>query len=390
MNDPVKRLAVHGGQPTFPDGPPRWPGALLAGEGPSGLEALFQRLVASGEWAAYHGPHTERLIQSVCALTNQPHARLCCSGTIAVELALRGLGVRENDEVLIGGYDFPGNFRAIEALGARPVLVDIAYETGCLDAQSIAAAFAAHPHSRVKSIIVSHLHGGIAGMQSIMEWAAQHDVSVIEDACQAPGATVDGQPAGSWGDAGVLSFGGSKLLTAGRGGAIVCRDQSTFQRMTLFSDRGNDAFPLSQLQAAVLLPQIENLPPGNALRQRNGRALALALDATEGLRPVWTDTPDTHPAGYKFGIWLCDELFDASHAAQWITTIQAEGIALDRGFRGFVKRSQRRCRKPVPLPNATRASEMGVVIHHPILRESESAIARLADAIRRATRSVLA
>ena len=115
--------------------------------------------------------------------------------------------------MILAAYDFPGNFRSVEAVGARPVLVDIDPRTWCLDSGRIAAAVS--PATR--AVIVSHLHGGLADMAQICEIASAHHLSVIEDACQAAGAQVQGRPAGAWGDAAVLSFGGSKLLTAGRG-----------------------------------------------------------------------------------------------------------------------------------------------------------------------------
>src|SRR5205085_10640127 len=114
-------------------------------------------------------------------------------------------------------YDFAGNFRAVDAVGARPVLVDIDSSTWCLDAQQVASAAS----DRVRAVIVSHLHGGLADMPAICEVAKAHGWSVVEDACQATAAQVHGRISGTWGDVGVLSFGGSKLLTAGRGGAVL-------------------------------------------------------------------------------------------------------------------------------------------------------------------------
>ena len=81
---------------------------------------------------------------------------------------------------------------------------------------------------------------------------------MIEDACQAPGAMLEGRRAGTFGDVGVLSFGGSKLLTSGRGGAVLTSDAHMAQRIRLYTQRGNEAYPLSEMQAAVVLPQLFN------------------------------------------------------------------------------------------------------------------------------------
>ncbi len=95
------------------------------------------------------------------------------------------------------------------------MLVDIDPRSWCLAPERIAAA----QSPATRAVIVSHLHGGLADMQQLTDVARRFNLGVVEDACQAPGATVQGRPAGTWGDVGVLSFGGSKLLTAGRGGA---------------------------------------------------------------------------------------------------------------------------------------------------------------------------
>src|SRR5439155_3874854 len=105
-----------------------------------------------------------------------------------------------------------------------------------------------------RAIIVSHLHGGLVPMRELMAIAAARGLRVVEDAAQAPGSQVQGRTAGTWGDVGILSFGGSKLLTAGRGGAILSRHADVLQRVRAWTFRGNSIAPLSELQAAVLLP----------------------------------------------------------------------------------------------------------------------------------------
>ena len=119
------------------------------------------------------------------------------------------------DEVILAAYDYPGNFLSVHAVGARPVLVDVAPGDWNLCPEKVAEAV--RPQTR--AVIASHLHGGLVPMARLMELAAGHGLAVIEDAAQCPGALVQGRKAGTWGDVGVLSFGGSKLLSAGRGGA---------------------------------------------------------------------------------------------------------------------------------------------------------------------------
>src|SRR5690606_15244430 len=118
---------------------------------------------------------------------------------------------------------------------ATPVLIDIEPVTCTPDSQQLKEAVS----PRTKAIIVSHLHGSIALMSEIMAIAHSHGIPVIEDACQMPGAWVQGKRAGCVGDIGVISFGGSKLLTAGRGGAVFTNDARIAQRIHLHCQRGN-------------------------------------------------------------------------------------------------------------------------------------------------------
>ncbi len=368
MPPSLNPLAICGGPPTIANGPPEWPIADPE------IEAALMEAYSSGNWGRYHGPYCATLEQRLRGLHDVPHARLCSSGTVAVELALRGLGLEPGNEVILGAYDFPGNFRCIEDVGARPVLADIAAGHGCLDRPQLEKAY----QTTVRAAIVSHLHSGLAPMQAIMEWASEHDTLIIEDACQAPGATVDGRPAGSWGHIGVLSFGGSKLLTAGRGGALLIHDPMHAQRIRVFVERGNDAFPLSELQAAALLPQLEKLDVRNAVRQNS---VARLTEATRPISPLrFVGSLDQSPSFYKVA-WRYDAQLGKWSREEFIAALRAEGVAVDSGFRGFFRRTGKRCRHSGPLTEAKTAASSTVVLHHPVLLEPEPTIDAIQTAI---------
>jgi len=337
---------------------------------------------ADGSWGRYHGPHLERLVALLCEMHQVPFAYPCCSGTYATELALRGLNIGERDEVILAGYDFPGNFRCIEAVGARPVLVDIDYRSGCLDVERIAEAIG--PLTR--ALIVSHLHSGLADMANLVEITRHRGLAMIEDACQAPGALVRGRLAGTWGDVGTLSFGGSKLLTAGRGGALLTQREDVLQRVRIFSERGNEAFPMSELQAAVLPPQLSKLGERNQRRQISIQRLLSRLGRCEALHAVDTGQSDCAPSYYKFAWRYRAEACSARTRAEFLAAIQAEGVAMDAGFRGFVRRGPRRCRQASSLDLCRTASEATVLLHHPVLLEPPETMDVVADAIRKVVR----
>jgi dTDP-4-amino-4,6-dideoxygalactose transaminase len=236
---------------------------------------------------------------------------------------------------------------------------------------------------KVRCIIVSHLHGGIADMPAICRIAAEHGATVIEDACQAQGASVYGRIAGTWGDVGVLSFGGSKLLTAGRGGALLMRDAMVHQRAKIFCDWGNDAFPMSELQAAVLPPQLEKLAARNRTRRVNVRRLFAALADTKALTPVANPTDAGQAAYYKLA-WLYDpSQCGGASRESFVAAVRAEGVALDAGFHGFTRRPDRRCRKVGDLEHAQQAADSTVLLHHPVLLLSPETIDRVAAALQK-------
>lgn len=348
---------------------PRWPP-----NDPEVAEAVY-RAIDEGSWGQYRGPYVPRLADDLADFFSLPYAYPCCSGTFAVELALRSLGVVPGDEVLMAGYDYPGNFRAIEAIGARPVLVDVHPLNWNLDPALLAAAAS----DRTRAVLVSHLHGGLVPMSAVLEVAERHALAVIEDICQAPGAIVEGRQAGTWGDVAVLSFGGSKLLTAGRGGAILTRRADVHQRAKVFCEQGNHAFPLSELQAAALLPQLAKLAERNERRSIAVRHLSHRLAESPALKPLENPSKSCLPAYYKLGFRF--ESASGQSRAELIAAAQSEGIAIDAGFRGFLLRRGKRCRASGELVECRRAAESALVLHHPVLLEPLDVIDRVADVL---------
>jgi dTDP-4-amino-4,6-dideoxygalactose transaminase len=364
-------LAIHGGPRAFGDVRPEWP---IADEA---VRAAIEQALADGSWGRYHATHCEALAAELARRHATEFVALCCSGTFAVELALRGLGVGAGDEVIVAGYDFPGNFRAIEATGARPVVVDVEPGGWLLDVEQLPKATSA----TTRAVIASHMHGGMADMPRIVEAARRLGLRVVEDACQAPGASVGGSPAGSWGDVGVLSFGGSKLLSAGRGGAILTRDPEVHQRAKVFCQRGNHAFPLSELQAAVLLPQLAMLDERNRQRRAAVERLLAHTTGLQGLRPQAKGATGAEPSYYKLAWRYVPEAMSGRPIEQFVVAAQAEGLPLDTGFRGFTKRGERRCRKVGTLDHAQRDASATLLLHHPVLLAGEADLDRLAQAM---------
>jgi dTDP-4-amino-4,6-dideoxygalactose transaminase len=364
--------AILGGSPASPGGPPDWPQ-----HDPAVEDAVRQALV-DGSWGRYHGPHVAALTQALAEHHDCEHVMLCSSGTAAVELALRGAGIKSGDEVILAAYDFKGNFQDVLVVGGKPVLVDVRPENWNLDVDQLAAAIELH----TKAIVVSHLHGGVVDMPGVMRIAREHQLTVIEDAAQMPGARIHGRIAGMWGDAGILSFGGSKLVSAGRGGALLTSRDDIAQRVRLYTQRGNDAYPLSELQAAVVLPQWTRLDAMNARRTAAVERLAELLAGVRGLTMFQNPPSGSQPGYYKVGFQYDSAEFRGLSRDAFAAAARAEGIALDQGFRALhTTHSSRRFRSAGDLSQATRADENVLTLHHPVLLESELELQRVASGI---------
>ncbi len=371
MNRSTDTPALLGGAAVFPDGPPDWP--ILD----DAVREAFDAAWRDGSWGKYDGGHVARLETRLAALHGLPHALSCGSGTFAVELALRALRVGAGDEVILAAYDYPGNFLSVHAVGARPVLADVDPADANLSLESFRQSIG----PSTKAAVVSHLHGGLVPMQRLMEIAAEHGVAVVEDAAQAVGALVDGRPAGAWGDVGVLSFGGSKLLTAGRGGALLTRHADVHQRARLAVLRaGNHVCPLSEMQAAVLAPQLDRLEERTLLRATRVNQLIALLRDLPGVTP-FQRRPPGRSAYYKLGLHYDAATFGLPRS-RFVAALRAEGVALDEGFRALhVGRSPARFRPSGPLTAADRAHADVVVLHHPVLLAAEETINRVAGAL---------
>jgi len=205
--------------------PPFSLSAQLEQLGP-GLEQAVLEVLRSGQYIG--GSTIAGFEQAFAAACGVPHAIGCNSGTDALILALRGLGIGPGDEVITSSFSFFATAEAISTVGAIPVFVDVEPGSYLIDPARIEAAIT--PATR--ALMPVHLFGRPVDMERINAIAAAHGLLVIEDCAQASGALWAGRPVGSWGDAGCFSFFPTKNLGgAGDGGAVTCRDPQLAQRV---------------------------------------------------------------------------------------------------------------------------------------------------------------
>ncbi len=266
--------------------PPRGvPFTRLDGSDPILMEELLATVERVAADAAFTlGEELELFEQKFAEWCESEHAIGVSSGTSALELALRALGIGPGDEVVVPANSFIATAEAVSATGATPLLVDVEEETALLSAEIVERALT----PRTRCVIPVHLYGRTVEMQPLLDLCRRHDLRLVEDACQAHGARYRGRPAGSWGDAGCFSFYPTKNLGGwGDGGAVVTADAGLAKRIRLLRSHGESTrhhhqlaagtHRLDALQAAILSVKLDRLDEWNAQRREAGRELREAL-----------------------------------------------------------------------------------------------------------------
>ena len=252
----------------------------------------------NGHWKA------KELEQAITETFDVKHAQLTSSGTTALSTAMAVMGVGAGDEVIMPTFTFVASFEAIIAAGATPVLVDID-DTLCLDPAAVKAAITPN----TKMVMPVHMCGSMAQMDELKSICDEHNLLLLEDACQAIGGTFQGKKLGTIGHAGTFSFDFVKTITCGEGGVVLTNDEKLYTNADHYSDHGHDHigndrgaeehpflgynYRISELHAAVGLGQIRKLDHILATQRKHNAIVKSALAEVEGI--TFRRIPD--PAG---------------------------------------------------------------------------------------------
>lgn len=261
---------------------------------PELMAELLEVVADVGARAAFTlGEEVESFEREFAAYCGTEHAVGVSSGTAALELALRALGVGPGDEVIVPSNSFIATAEAVSAAGAAPRLVDVDESTALLTAEIVERALT----PRTRCVIPVHLYGRTVEMEPLLALCRARGVLVVEDACQAHGARYGRRPAGSLGDAGCFSFYPTKNLGAwGDGGAVVVDDPELAARLRLLRSHGEGArhhheLPartdrLDALQAAILRRKLSRLDEAIERRRAAGAGLREELAGAGVLAPA--------------------------------------------------------------------------------------------------------
>jgi dTDP-4-amino-4,6-dideoxygalactose transaminase len=369
-------------------------------------------VMRSGRVNYWTGRHGRRLEEEFAAYCGSKHAVALANGTVALELALRALGVGAGDDVVVTSRSFFASASCIVACGARPVFADVDADSQNVTAASIEAAVT----PRTKAVIVVHLAGWPADMPSIVAFCRTRGLLVIEDCAQAHGASVAGQRVGSFGDAAAFSFCQDKIMsTGGEGGMLLMNEDAVFRRAWSYKDHGkgwaaahrtdhalgfrwlHESFGtnwrMTELQAAIARVQLGKLDRWLEVRRGNAQRLIELLSTESALR-VPVPPASLRHAWYKFYCFVRPEVlapgWDRDRVLQELGDRDVAALSgscpeiyLERAFDGSDSRPAQR------FDTARRLGETSLMLLVDPCQTPESldaAAAALKDVLRSATR----
>src|SRR5689334_3627551 len=260
--------------------------------GEAEIEAAV-RVLRSG--MVVQGPEVAAFEQEFGDIVGGRHCVAVNSGTSALQLSLMALGFGPGDEVIVPSFSFAASANAVRLVGATPVFADIEADSFNLDPDAVAAAIT----PRTVAIMPVHLYGLPAAMDRIVPIANQHKLAVVEDAAQAHAAAIDGQPVGTFGDAGCFSFYPTKNMHSLEGGMVSTADAGLARTLRLLRNQGMEQryanemvganMRLTDVAAAVGRVQLSQLAGWTEKRRANAAYLSAHLSGVEipAVPPGW-------------------------------------------------------------------------------------------------------
>lgn len=299
----------------------------LAHMSEDGIEQKYIQEAFNTNWVAPLGPNVnifEKDLQEYinCSLDSNHRIVALSSGTAAIHLALVALGVGAGDEVIVQDFTFCASANPVTYQGATPVFVDSERETWNMNPLLLDQAISdriAKTGRKPKAIIPVTLYGMPYNVDAIMAIAHKYDIPVIEDTAESLGSTYKGKNLGTFGDFGVLSFNGNKMITTSGGGALICRDDESHQRILYYAT-----------QARQPKPYYEHTEIGYNYRMSNicagiGRGQMTVLDAHiahhRHVHQMYVDLLKDVP-----GVTVMSAPNDDYQSNYWLTTITLDGI----------------------------------------------------------------
>lgn len=224
-----------------------------------GFELQFIQEAFAENYVAPLGKNVDHFEKEIAQFVGIGHAAALSSGTAAIHMALKAVGVDKGDIVFCQSLTFAATANPIIYQGAVPVFIDSDYETWNMNPEALEAAFKKY---RPKAVIVVHLYGLAADMDRIIEICREHRVPIIEDAAESLGTTYKGKHTGTFGDFGVFSFNGNKIITTSGGGMLVSENAERIAKVRFWATQSRDPAPYYQHSELGYNYRLSNITAG--------------------------------------------------------------------------------------------------------------------------------
>lgn len=339
----MQKLAILGGKPvcTKPFSP--WPQYTHAD-----IDRVV-KVIESRHWGGFPVPskHAGEFANRFAELHGVKHGLCLANGTVALLAAIQSLGLKFGDEIIVPAYTWDGTAIAALQAGCIPVFADIDPDTYCLDPQAVRAAIT----PRTRAILPVHLAMRFADMSALLAVAREHNLLIIEDCAHAHGGRFQGKGAGAAGDAGCFSFQESKLMTAGEGGIVLTNRLDCYEALQSIINCGRPSitdkferkvlganYRMTELQAALLLGQLDAWPELCQKRTRHAALLSKAIGALPNVRPLPNQPGLERETVYNF-VFQYRPTVAAPSRDLFVAALEAEGVPCDGRFYEPVYRS---------------------------------------------------
>lgn len=329
------RLAALGGEPVRRKPFPSWP-VIQQND-----ETQWKQVLDSRKWCRLEGSYAKKFEETWAKMLGARYCLATMNGTNALLTSLNALGISPGDEVIVPPYTFVATVNVVLLQHALPVFVDTDPETFQIDARKIEAAIT----PRTKCLLPVHLGGAPVDMDKVLSIARDHQLSVVEDACQAHLAEWRQQKVSTLGDLGCFSFQASKNLNSGEGGAILTNNPDLIEVCESFHNAGrgteHKAFGyvrnatnarMTEFQAALLLSQLARLEEQSRTRTQNAGYLTRLLGEIPGITPARTYDGCTRNAYHLYMFRYDPAHFSALPRSGFLKALEAEGIPSSAGY----------------------------------------------------------
>ncbi len=329
-----------------------------------------------GKWWIYKGKEVYDFEKRFADFHGSKYGISVCNGTVPLEIVLRALDIGSGDAVVLPAYNYYSLPKSVSKTGATPLFVDIHEDSLSMNAEEVRSVL----NDKVKAVVAVHLCGALAKIDELRDICSERNIYLIEDCAQSSGSVYDGKRAGSFGTAGIFSFGGVKLMTCGQGGMIITSDKELYEKCYAIVNRGyipgvygeerrlnpygiiGENYQMSELSAVILGPQLDILDELCRKREEIMKFLDGALEEVKDIKILRQYEKTLYRSQMRYAFYYNGPM----GRENFIKEAVKSGIPLISGYSSISNDAQqfRVYASDKDYPFSAKAHEEIVLIHH--------------------------